>query len=135
MKNNSFSRKPDIEFDQDNIEKPFQLRTAVKYRSNEYYGHSYYVEIEKDYDWNGANIPRPFWSLIGFSPTDPQVAEASMVHDKLCENKNIILKSGVGTSSQIFRDILIINGVKKSLADRMMRAVWAFQVFQKGWAK
>ena len=50
---------------------------------------TYEFLIEKDYTWNGANIPRIFWRLMG-SMTDNRFLIPSMIHDKLCENHDYI---------------------------------------------
>lgn len=50
---------------------------------------NYEIIIEKDYTWNGANIPRIFWRLMG-SMTDNRFLIPSMIHDKLCENHDLI---------------------------------------------
>jgi len=136
MGNNYFTHNPDIDFDQENIEKPFKLKNRTIYVSNIYNGKSYKVRIEKGYEWNGANIPRFAWTLIGLSPTDPRVAEASMVHDKLCENKNLISSNGVEVSSKIFRDILLLQkDITPFKANLMMGFVRGYQMFMKGWAR
>lgn len=44
-----------------------------------------YFFINKGYRWNGANIPRGCWYLIG-NPDDPKFWLASMIHDWLCEH-------------------------------------------------
>ena len=91
------------------------------------------VKIERGYRWNGANIPRLVWSLTGYYPTHPQMLEASMVHDKLCENKKSIPKHGAKISSDIFYDILVSNKVPKPKAWLMSSNVYCYQKLQKGW--
>ena len=49
----------------------------------------YEFVIPKDYTWNGANIPRVFWRLIG-SMTDNRFLIPSLLHDTLCENHDYI---------------------------------------------
>lgn len=50
---------------------------------------AYEFIIPKDYTWNGANIPRVFWRLMG-SMTDNRFLIPSMIHDTLCENHDYI---------------------------------------------
>lgn len=49
----------------------------------------YKFEIEENYCWDGASIPRFFWRIIG-SNTEPEFIIASMLHDKLCENHHLV---------------------------------------------
>ena len=123
-----FNVKPKIAVDVTNKKKPFKLLNSVMYVSD----YLYPVYINKGYTWNGANIPRFLWRLIG-SQYNPEYLEASMVHDWLCENKQFILEHGAKISSDIFRDILIENGISKFKANVMRTAVFVWQSFQKGW--
>lgn len=50
---------------------------------------NYEFIIPKDYTWNGANIPRIFWRLMG-SMTDNRFLIPSMIHDVLTENHDYI---------------------------------------------
>ena len=50
---------------------------------------TYEFIIPKNYTWNGANIPRIFWRLMG-SMTDNRFLIPSMIHDVLCENHDYI---------------------------------------------
>lgn len=129
---NSFDKKPKISVNPENKKKPFVLRNDVEYLSEKYNGQHYRICINKGYNWNGANIPRVFWRIIG-SQYDPDFLPASMVHDWLCENKDFIEKHGVQVSSDIFRDILILYKVPKWKAKTMATAVKLWQYTQKGW--
>ena len=70
--------------------KPFinlsELKVIIKDKIEQ---ENYEIIIEKDYTWNGANIPRIFWRLMG-SMTDSRFLIPSMIHDKLCENHDLI---------------------------------------------
>ena len=123
-----FNVKPKIAVDVNNKKKPFKLINTVMYIS----AYDYCIHINKGYTWNGANIPRFLWRLIG-SQYNPEYLEASMVHDWLCENKYFILEHGVKISSDIFRDILIENDVGKFKSNVMGTAVYLFQLTQRGW--
>lgn len=130
---NSFSVKPKISVDLDNKKKPFVLLNNIAYVSGRYTGLEIYrIEINKGYNWNGANIPRCFWRIIG-SQFNPEFLPASMIHDWLCEHKNFIIQHGVKVSSDIFKDILILYGVSKLKAWLMASAVRGFQYTQRGW--
>lgn len=127
---NLFDTEPRISVNPKVKEKPFVLLNDVVYISKEKY--NYKISINKGYNWNGANIPRFLWRVVG-SQYNPEFLPASMVHDWLCENKKFIRKDGVRISSNIFRDILILYKVPKFKAWVMASAVRAFQTFQKGW--
>lgn len=133
MEYNSFDVDPKIKVDYKNKKKPFILLNNVYYLSGEYKGlESYGIRINKGYNWNGANIPRFLWRIVG-SQYNPEFLPASMVHDWLCENKDFIIQDGVKISSIIFRDILVLSGVSRFKANIMMSAVYMFQLTQKGW--
>ena len=88
MEDNTFNKEPKIFIDDNNTDKPLSIKNSVIYCSRRLKDNSRIkVKIERGYRWNGANIPRLVWSLTGYYPTHPQMLEASMVHDKLCENK------------------------------------------------
>ena len=46
-----------------------------------YRGHTYIVP--KDFLYNGANIPRLFWTILGLHPWHPKVIRAALLHDYL----------------------------------------------------
>lgn len=129
---NSFDAEPEILVNPANKKKPFILKNNVEYLSEKYYGKNYRIFINKNYSWNGANIPRVFWRIIG-SQYNPDFLPASMIHDWLCENKGFLEKHGVQISSDIFRDILILYDVPKWKAKTMAAAVRCWQTFQPGW--
>ena len=133
MDYNSFDKEPKINVDATNPVKPFTLLNNISYLSGKYKDQEVYkIVINKGYNWNGSNIPRFFWRLIG-SQYDPQFLPASMIHDWLTEHKDFIVKNGAYISSVIFRDILELYGVPKFKANIMASAVYAFQKTQKGW--
>ncbi len=101
--------------------------------------------IFNGYTWNGADIPRLFWRVIG-SRTDNDFLIASLLHDYLLEFKvyilNDILKNSMSKkeyrrlTSLIFRHVLKEQGTNVIKANIMS---WSVQVFQticcrKAWA-
>ena len=133
MKHNTFDTEPIINVNPYNKEKPFVLLNDIYYLSSKFTNNDNYgIRINKGYNWNGANIPRFLWRVVG-SQYNPEFLPASMVHDWLCENKNFLLKNGVKISSDIFKDILILYKVPKFKAWLMYNAVKFFQYTQKGW--
>lgn len=65
----------------------------------------YQFIIEEGYRWDGATIPRLFWRLIG-SKTEPEFQIASMLHDKLCENHNLI------NNDRYLSTLVLVGGMK-----------------------
>ena len=92
--------------------------------------------IFNGYTWNGADIPRLFWRMIG-SRTDNEFLIASMLHDYLLEFKvymlNQVLEKSISVkeyrrlTSLIFRHILKEQGTNTIKANIMS---WAVQLFQ-----
>lgn len=91
---------------------------------------SYSFMIEKNYTWDGATIIRPLWRIIG-SKTQPEFLIASLVHDVLCERRELINRDRK-LSSLVFRGLLNEAGVSKLKANIMYFAVDLFQRFC-GW--
>ena len=130
---NNFNKEPIIQVNPNFPKKAFSLEndifyTSQKFKKNIIYG----IQIKKEYDWNGANIPRFLWRIVG-SQYNPEFLPASMIHDWLCENKNFIIKNGAKISSDIFKDILILYKVNKFKAWTMASCVRTYQSLQKGW--
>lgn len=92
--------------------------------------------IFKGYTWNGADIPRCFWQVIG-SRTDNDFLIASLLHDFLLEFKiymiNEILKNSISVkeyrrlTSLIFRFMIKEQGTNIIKANIMS---WCVDVFQ-----
>ena len=112
--------------------KPYLNKTRVVWNIN-YLGKQYCIVINKGYTWNGANIPRAFWWLIG-SMGESDFLDASMVHDILCENHNFV-DNDRQLSSMIFREILKGAGVSSLKANIMYLAVDKYQKYFGKWEK
>jgi len=127
---NDFNCKPKILVDYENKEYPFLLENDVRYKSSLINGRLIRIYLNKGFPWNGADIPRVLWRLIG-SRYDVEFLPASMIHDYCCKNKQ---RFTVKESSIMFRDILVKYGkVSKIKANIMMIGVWLYQNTQKGW--
>jgi len=96
-----------------------------------YKSKKYRVFITKGYTWDGASIPFGFRWILG-GKGNPQFLVASCVHDKLCENKNLI-EYDRHLSSLIFKELLLSCGCSKIKANIMFAAVDNFQKMIKGW--
>ena len=84
--------------------------------------------IPKNYCWNGSDIPRCFWRIVG-AKSEPQYLVASMNHDFVLENKHLILNDR-RLSTEIFRGCLITAGVGKIKAQIMAECVDLYQRFK-----
>lgn len=118
----------DIELKKNITKKPFlnreRLLVDIRY-NNEHYC----FVIPKFYYWNGANIPRIFWRLIG-AKSEPKFLIPSMVHDILCENHGYINNNRY-LSSLIFKALLKTAGVNPVSRWAMFHSVDNFQKLQK----
>ena len=101
-------------------------------------------KIKKGYIWNGADIPKALWRIVG-SRTDNAYLTASMVHDFMLEHKKYIMEETLRNTisvkeyrrltSLVFRQILKDTGTNTIKANIMS---WCVDVFQmtlnrKGW--
>jgi hypothetical protein len=87
----------------------------------------YKFTINKGYCWNGSDIPRIFWRLIG-SKSEPQYLISSCLHDWMLEHKQTI-DYDRRLSTEIFKGCLLEAGVGKVKASIMAEAVDLFQRF------
>lgn len=92
---------------------------------------NYEIIIEKDYTWNGANIPRIFWRLMG-SMTDNRFLIPSMIHDKLCENHDYIDDNRY-FSTIVFERLLYVSKVNPFSRWLMKHSVDNYQKICGNW--
>jgi hypothetical protein len=90
-------------------------------------GKKYKFTIHKGYCWNGSDIPRIFWRIIG-SKSEPQYLIASCLHDWMLEHKQTI-DYNRRLSTEVFKGCLLEAGVGKVKASIMAEAVDLFQLF------
>lgn len=93
-------------------------------------------DIYKNFVWNGADIPRMVWTIIG-TPTENDYLIPSMIHDYILEFKNYILHDKLhyeltlneylDLTSQIFCKALILQGVSEKKAKLMS---WFVNMYQ-----
>ena len=99
--------------------------------------------IFNGYTWNGADIPRFFWRIIG-SRTDNDFLIASLLHDYLLEFKFYMMKEVLKNTmkkseyrrltSLIFRHVIKLQGTNVIKANIMSWCVDVFQmVNRKAW--
>lgn len=115
---------------EDKKQKPYINKKAVVF-TVDYLGTIYVIEIPKGYTWNGANIPRCFWFLIG-SMGENSFLNPSMVHDIMTEKKSLIAYDRQ-LSSIIFRELLIASGVSRLKANIMYKSVDVYQKLFCDW--
>ena len=118
---------------------PFELHNSisVKVQTSR---RTFTFSIFNGYTWNGADIPRLFWRVIG-SRTDNDFLIASMLHDYLLEFKVYILKEVLKNSiskkeyrrltSLIFRHVIKSQGTNTIKANVMSWCVDVFQMFNR----
>ena len=114
---------------------PFELFNTVKI-SIETNKREFCFDIFKGYTWNGADIPRFLWRLVG-SRTDNDFLVASMIHDYLLEFKVFIMQEVLNgeitkreyrrLTSLIFRELIKKQGTNVVKANIMS---WCVDVFQ-----
>ena len=89
--------------------------------------------IPKKYIWNGADIPRMFWRIVG-SKTDNAFLIASMVHDYLLDNKQEIVKNTQISMSEFRRlTSLAFREVLKNSGENVIKSnvmAWCVDVYQ-----
>ena len=117
----------------DKKKKPFLNKKRVVFTIH-YKEEQYCILIEKGYRWNGSNIPRGLWAIIG-SMENSQFLNASMIHDFLLDTKErkALINYNRELSSDIFYGMLIGSGVKKVKARIMRNAVDLYQKLFGGW--
>ena len=112
--------------------KPFinlsELQIIIQDKTEE---ENYTFKIEKNYTWNGASIPRLFWRITG-SSTDNRFLIASMIHDKLCENKQFI-DNNRALSTDVFNALLKVAQVNPISRFLMKNSVACFQTLFCKW--
>ena len=143
-----FSQTPDVKVrvikqdDEENIKKnkkkfPFELCSSLNVQiiTNK---RTFSFIIFKCYTWNGADIPRFFWRIVG-SRTDNDFLIASMLHDYLLEFKSYILNEVLKKeikpreyrrlTSLVFRHVIKEQGTNTIKANVMSWCVDVFQMF------
>ena len=89
------------------------------------FSHNYYVMIDgfsfiipKGFLFDGASVPRPFWSIIG-SPCEPDLMFAASIHDFLYWSR-IVSKS---KADAYIKQALLADGVGTIRANTIYQAV------------
>lgn len=131
------------ELKQGKIKYPFKVDNTVNVTVITSF-RTFSFSIYNGYTWNGADIPKFFYRIIG-SRTSNQFLIASMLHDYLLEFKvymiNEILKNQISVdeyrrlTSLIFREKIKNQGTNTIKANIMSWCVDVFQHYcnRKGW--
>lgn len=121
---------------------PFELFNSLLVRISTTQRNFEFI-IFNGYTWNGADIPRFFWRIIG-SRTDNDFLVASMLHDYLLEFKTYIVNEVLNNkvtkkeyrrlTSLIFRHVIKEQGTNTIKANVMAWCVDVYQMFNRsGW--
>lgn len=120
------------------IKYPFELHNTVTVTVATSYRYFKY-DIYNGYTWNGADIPKFFYRIIG-SRTSNEFLIASMLHDYMLEFKTYIIKEVLygqisnkeyrRLTSLIFREKMKAQGINTIKANIMSWAVDVFQMLQ-----
>ena len=123
---------------QDKIKYPFELHNTVTVTVITSF-RIFKFDIYNGYTWNGADIPKFFYRLIG-SRTSNEFLIASMIHDYMLEFKTYILNNVLNgqiskneyrrLTSLIFREKIKSQGTSTIKANIMSWTVDVFQIFQ-----
>lgn len=125
------------------IKCPFELFNTITITIKTTY-REFSFDIYNGYVWNGADIPRALWRIVG-SRTDNQFLIASMIHDYMLQFKKYMIKEVLEDfitvaeyrrlTSLIFREKLKAQGTNTIKANIMSWAVDVFQHYgnRKGW--
>jgi hypothetical protein len=79
------------------------------------------ITAQAGFVFNGASIPRIFWITTG-TPFDPQYEAGALIHDWIYQKQ----KHSRKYADQLFREILLANGVSKYQANKIYYAVRVF---------
>jgi len=115
---------------------PLQLKDSVIATVFMKDGSKFSFKIPEKYCWNGADIPRFVWRVVG-SQYNPEFLQPSMIHDFILEHKaNFKGQNDLLTlSTDIFKSLLLQNGIKPFKAEVMAFCVQFYQknFNKKGW--
>lgn len=121
------------------IKYPFELFNTIKVTIKTT-KREFSFDIPKGYTYNGADIPKVFWRIIG-SKTDNTFLLSALLHDYLLDFKAFIINKCVKEpitieeyrrlTSLIFREKLKLQGINTVKANIMSFAVDIFQIVNK----
>ena len=111
-----------------NTNKPFFTHCTITV----HFGQGNQSQLPTGYHWNGADIPRFFWTLLGISQTDIRSIIASGFHDYGCENPDIPQVLADATFVSLLKPIRFngrrLDGVGRLRAVLMYMAVRAYSI-------
>ncbi len=98
-----------------------------------WFGEDSRASLKQGYRWNGADIPRFFWTLLGVSPFDTRSLIASGFHDHGTESPDIPQVMADATFVSLLRPIRFngrrLGGVGRFRAVLMYMAVRTYSIF------
>lgn len=95
---------------------------------------TYKFTIPKGYCYDGMTIPRFAWTLIGVSKENNCGLIAALIHDYLCEHKDII-DNNKSLSTNVFNALLKTGGFNSFRRFVMKNSVACFQTLFCKWGK
>lgn len=123
------------------IKYPFELFNTIKVTIKTT-KRKFSFDIPKGYTYNGADIPKVFWRIIG-SKTDNTFLLSALLHDYLLDFKAFIINKCIKEpitieeyrrlTSLVFREKLKLQGVNTIKANIMAGAVQIFQSLFCSW--
>lgn len=88
----------------------------------------YQILVEPGFVTDGASIPQPFWSIVGF-PLEGKLAKPAIIHDGLYT----VMSLPRDTCDKLLLEMLLLNGVNHAVANVIYYAVRLFG--QAHWKK
>ena len=108
--------------------KPFKLNNDLVVKIIDYFNNEEFTfNIDSNYTWDGATIPRFFWRVFGAN-TDSRFLIPSLIHDVLCENHDYIDDNRY-LSTLIFERLLYVSKINPFSRWIMKHSVDSFQKF------
>jgi hypothetical protein len=111
--------------------KPYRTRCEIRVTQGE--SESW---LPAGYHWNGADIPKLFWAILGVCQYDPRVLIASGFHDRGTESVVTPQTKADSDFITLLRPIVfngkVVQGVGEWRAIAMYAAVRAYSMFIRG---
>lgn len=133
---------------EEKIRYPYKTKTAfIIITRTEKHCYEFPLKMDEDgsYFYNGSNIPRIAWTLLGLNPGSPEGMIASLAHDNLLQhkqysydrakifNKDITVPEFRKLTTSIYTTLLRNSGVDSFRANLMGFFINSYQFFNPDW--